>query len=343
MKKSLIALAVLAASGAAMAQSSVTLYGIADANFGQRKVTTTAGANTTVVKNTGIFDGGANGLSASRWGIRGTEDLGGGLKANFNLEQRLNVNDGTLNSLKQFNGRSVVGLSGGFGSVDLGRDYTPLFLLSNASDVDGFSPYTTTSAGIVRRDSSFNYTSPNFSGFTVKAQVGHNTSKTTLNGAVPVGGEAKNNGLGLSGVYASGPLMVGLAYDGQKGLSGAPETKALGLGASYDFSVAKLFANVKQSKTTQAIAPTESKDREFNLGVSAPLGAASLIAGVGRNKTEVAGVSTTKTDFVLGADYNLSKRTKAYFRTGGDKQTSSSVGSATVKSVGYGIGIRHVF
>ena len=77
--------------------------------------------------------------------------------------------------------------------------------------------------------------------------------------------------------------------------------------------------------------------------MSAPLGAASLVAGVGRNKTEVAGVSTTNTDFVLGANYSLSKRTTAYIRTGGAKETSSSVGSATIKTVGYGIGIRHVF
>lgn len=336
MKKSLIALAVLAASGAAMAQSSVTLYGVLDANFAQNKTTTTVGANTTVVKNAGM---GNNNLTASRWGMRGTEDLGGGLKANFNLEQRLNVNDGTLNSLKQFNGRSIVGLSGGFGSVDLGREYTPLFFVALASDVDGFSSYTTTSPGIVRRDNSFNYTSPNFSGFTVKAQVGRNTSQTTLNGAVT--GETKNSGLGLSGVYADGPLMVGLGYDEQKGLSAAPATKAVGLGASYDFSVAKLFANVQQFKTTQT-GSSDIKVGEFNLGVSAPLGAASLVAGVGRTKTEVAGVSNTNTDFLLGANYSLSKRTTAYIRTGGAKTTNSS-NADTAKSMNYGIGLRHTF
>ena len=87
MKKSLIALAVLAASGAAMAQSSVSLYGIVDAAYGQVKVTD--GVNT--AKTTGMFDGGANGIGDSRWGLRGSEDLGNGLKANFNLEQGIDA------------------------------------------------------------------------------------------------------------------------------------------------------------------------------------------------------------------------------------------------------------
>ncbi len=360
MKKTLIALSVLAGSGAAMAQSSVTLYGLVDANYGERKVTTTTSASTTVAKSTGLMDGGTNGLNGSRWGLRGTEDLGGGIKANFTLEQRFNVNDGTLNGVL-FNGRSIVGLSGAFGSVDLGREYTPRYFLFVASDADGFSSrYSTTRGGPDRRDSSINYTSPNFSGFTVKAQVGHNTTQTTLNGAITnnnalntafgttlpasaVPLETKDKGLGLSAVYGNGPLMVGLAYDNQKGLSTAPETKAWVLGGTYDFSVAKLFANVHQSKITQTGQP-ENKDREFNLGVTVPMGAVSLMAGVGRNTSERAGgagFSRTGTDYMLGADYNLSKRTKAYFRAGTRDKLSGT--NFSTKSEGYSIGLRHTF
>ena len=119
MKKSLIALAVLAASGAAMAQSSVTLYGVADAG-----VTYLNGADNW----SGVTSG--NNLT-SRLGFRGTEDLGGGLKANFVLEGGFNLDNGDGASGYagakagegfQFKRRSTVGLSGGFGEVRMGRE-----------------------------------------------------------------------------------------------------------------------------------------------------------------------------------------------------------------------------
>ena len=109
MKKSLIALAVLAASGAAMAQSSVTLYGRVDASIGSTKDTVSG------VSTTKLFNGSDVGLTGSRWGMKGSEDLGGGLMANFVLENRFNVDDGT--TAGQFLGDAYVGLSGGFGAV----------------------------------------------------------------------------------------------------------------------------------------------------------------------------------------------------------------------------------
>jgi predicted porin len=102
MKKSLIALAVLAASGAAMAQSSVTLYGIVDTYLSSEKTETAAkngGANTSLTQNK-LSSGGVN---TSRWGLKGTEDLGGGLKANFDLQQGFNVDDGAARSVDATN------------------------------------------------------------------------------------------------------------------------------------------------------------------------------------------------------------------------------------------------
>jgi predicted porin len=93
MKKSLVALAVLAASGAAMAQSSVTLYGIADLWFG----TANTDNGTTSLSQTLLESGGVNG---SRWGLKGSEDLGGGLKANFDLQQGIRLDDGSGTSLR---------------------------------------------------------------------------------------------------------------------------------------------------------------------------------------------------------------------------------------------------
>ena len=133
MKKSLIALAVLAASGAAMAQSSVTLFGIVDATYAIGRGDT---SNKNQLTNSGY--------NSSRLGFKGSDDIGGGLKGSFHLEAGLNNDNGAgagtnnnnqaaaatdpvINGRNQgltFNRRSTVSLEGGFGEVRLGRDYT---------------------------------------------------------------------------------------------------------------------------------------------------------------------------------------------------------------------------
>lgn len=121
MKKTVAALAVLSAvAGAAHAQSSVNLYGLVDVFVGKSTVKNTTGA---VVTNT---DAGTSlssgGLNGSRWGLRGSEDLGGGLKATFQVESGFNADTGTsADAGRLFNRTSKVGLSGGFGSVEFGR------------------------------------------------------------------------------------------------------------------------------------------------------------------------------------------------------------------------------
>ncbi|MGV0962218.1 MAG: porin, partial [Limnohabitans sp.] len=121
----LFALAVLAASGASFAQSSVTLFGVVDAGY--RSVT--SGDNK--------FSGMQNGSNSSnRLGFKGTEDLGNGLTANFALEGDLAPNDGTASGFA-FKRQSVVGLAGAFGEVRLGRDYTPAFKVFGIADPFG--------------------------------------------------------------------------------------------------------------------------------------------------------------------------------------------------------------
>jgi len=125
MKKSLIALAVLAASGASFAQSTVTLFGGADLNY--RSVTS----------GTNKFQGMAqDGIYSSRFGVMGTEDLGGGLKAGFHFEGGMNPDTGTPGGFN-FARKSTVGVMGGFGEVRMGRDYTPLFTVHGLADPFG--------------------------------------------------------------------------------------------------------------------------------------------------------------------------------------------------------------
>lgn len=332
MKKSLIALAVLAASGAAMAQSSVTLYGIVDVAYGQTKTVNGAGAVT--AKNTGLDDGGANGLADSRWGLRGSEDLGNGLKANFNLEQSLNVNDGT--GVAGFQRRAVIGLSGGFGAIDLGREYTPIYSLAGAVAVDGLATSHRTqdlALQIMRRSNSITYTSPSFSGVQVKAQLGTNEAE----GAAAANGVwNKDRGLGLTVAYANGPLVVGAGLDRTE-TNNVKGLQAFAVGGSYDLGAAKVFADFVTADPKD-LAPAVDKITELNAGVRVPMGAITAVAGLGTNKQDNAnGTDASGTDYLLGADYSLSKRTTAYARV----SQKNTFEDAKVK--GLAVGVKHAF
>ena len=128
MKKSLIALAVLsAAAGAASAQSNVTLFGVVD--VGVRHVDN-AGTTSTQMST--------DGLQSSRLGFRGTEDLGGGLRAGFWLESAINADTGTPNATRFWHRRSTVSLSSAsLGEIRLGRDLTPTWTAMADFDVFG--------------------------------------------------------------------------------------------------------------------------------------------------------------------------------------------------------------
>ncbi len=138
MKKTLVAIAALAAFGAASAQSSVTLYGRIDASIGSVK--TTAGGVTIADPGVQIRSGAHTG---SRWGLKGSEDLGGGLKANFVLEQGFNIDSGTFaDATRQFSRQAFVGLSGGFGSLNIGRQYDITDNMYGMYDPTGYSGYS---------------------------------------------------------------------------------------------------------------------------------------------------------------------------------------------------------
>jgi predicted porin len=213
MKKSLIVLAVAAAIPAlASAQSNVIMYGKVDLGF----VKSNAAAN---------VNGGSLSLNqgnGSRLGFRGSEDLGGGVKANFQIEHRFTADTGTVTNNNFWQGRSWVGLSGGFGEIRLGREYTPSFFVALAADPwgwgyfrngDGLSvDYTHANVGNARQANAFTYISPSLGGFQAQLQVG--LKETTAAG--------RGNNIGFSAVYAGGPVYVGLGY--QKNKNGQPVT-----------------------------------------------------------------------------------------------------------------------
>jgi predicted porin len=237
MKKSILAIAVLGAfAGAAQAQSSVTVYGIADIGYKVNKDNGTA-AGSGSQKTSGISDGV---IAGNRIGFRGTEDLGGGLKANFVIEQGISPTNDELFGVRTAtaghqvdgqattangaystgtNRQSWVGLAGGFGEVRIGYQYTNVYAVSSLSGynltsegVRGAEQYHTNGNAVVggTRANGITYISPNFSGFQVTAQYGAASAGrevSEINGVV-------NNGtrLGLRLNYAAGPISADLAY-----------------------------------------------------------------------------------------------------------------------------------
>jgi predicted porin len=305
MKKSLIALAVLAASGTAFAQSSVTVYGKLDQGI-KRGI---GEAKTSMAQ-----------ASGSRLGFRGTEDLGGGLKANFQIEHRFTPDDGNSNVGAPFwAGRSIVGVSGGFGQIDLGRDYTAAFWTQLAGDVfgwDGVANNAATTRGgpatSVRFANGITYTSPSFGGITLRA-----------NATVKEGAET-NNGTSFQLAYNNGPISASIASE-----KNAASLKYTGVGAAYNFGAARVNALISKSETAAGV-----EGDAMVLGLTVPMGALSLKASYAT--LEVANVKTVQ-QLGLGARYALSKRTDLYTSYANNSKSTAA------KKNGIEFGVHHNF
>lgn len=320
MKKSLIALAVLGSvAGVAQAQSSVQLYGIVDAYVGSVK--SGVGASSTTVLDSG-------GLSPSRWGLQGSEDLGGGLKANFNLEQGFNSDTGNATTQNGFSRAAWVGLSGSFGEVQYGRNATAYDDVS-ASAFPSFDSILSAEYYVFRStnytdfaSNTLKYISPSFGGFTVAASYSLDENKA-------IKAETRS----ISAQYENGPLYVGVGYQYNGELVG-PNPQYTRLGASYDFGAFKLLANYGHTK--QFGTP---KTNDVSIGADVPLGdALTLSAGYAYSKDKNA---AKRDGFSVSALYALSKRTSVY---GGLMTAKEKTGGVrTNEDRVYALGVRHNF
>jgi predicted porin len=325
MKKTLIALATLAAvSGTAFAQSSVTLFGRIDASVGTNKVTSTKDGVTSTTKNgTELMNGNFTG---SRWGMNGAEDLGGGLRAVFSLENRFNIDSGS--DTTGFTGNAFVGLSGGFGTVHLGRTYTAFDsakAVSTSSSVfdTSFTP-TGTPAYTSRGANQIKYVSPTMSGFS--AVVTSALKETSTAGA------KDTNGLAL--MYAAGPLSAAI------GTQTDTNGDNMIVSAAYKLGVASVSAGY----STLELVNGGNESNGINLGVTVPMGALSFSLGYGSGETETtAGAKVSEySGFGAGVRYSLSKRTSLYAGHKNDKtENAAGVKTAGVKLTA--VGVRHDF
>ena len=342
MKKSLIALAALAAVGAASAQSSVTLYGLIDAGYSWAEHTGKRPGFTIKTTETGFTSGN---LSGSRWGLKGQEDLGNGLAAVFNVEAGFDGINGDFTT--GFNRRAVVGLKGAFGQVLVGRDDTPLDNLAsgNYQAIDSFSYdnwggfwFPAGPALYTGNYSGIHYTGE-FSGVSVRAFAGYDETKFEHTGLPTT--TTKGHGVGLGLGYASGAFSIDGAvqhFEQAIALPGAGKNTEFGVGASYDFGPAKLMGHYLGNKIENY--PTF---QQFGLGVTAPFGAATLGAqyAYNRGKVGTGGPKVDGSDFGVIANYALSKRTDLYARA--MRSNAWKVGDDKTYSDSVTVGVRHRF
>ena len=352
MKKSFIALAVLAASGVASAQSTVTLYGLVDAYVGSQKINGLTQSGVNLASPAG---GSGGGLNTSRFGFKGSEDLGGGLKANFVLEAGFDPSTGVANNYTSpytgktdsaiFGRQSWVGLSGGFGEVRVGKMWTPYDEVKGsgaaAFDANIFAPAANvwaTNGYSDRPGNSVYYATPSFGGVTAAAMYSLGENKTPT---VDAGKLASANI-----AYAGGPVAVALSHQVEKADGVTKATRFTQLNASYDFGVVKLLGalgHVKDGVNPYGLAV--SKSTEYQIGLDVPVSTAvTLSGGYAHSKdTQYAGgPDITRKGYGLAGLYALSKRTNLYAGVQDSKQNAYALTGENKIRI-YALGVRHTF
>lgn len=330
----------------AQAQSQVQLTGMVDAYVGSMKM---AGQER-------VASVGSGGLTTSWWGIKGTEDLGGGLQADFNITAFMRADTGSMGRFDAdpfFARDANVGLSGGLGRVGLGRGMAPNFLptiLTNPfGDSFTVSPLvlhanmTTAAWGgsnlTTSSDTGWSnqivYSTPSLGG--LKANLHYQFGEKSTQGD-----KSKKN-VGLNALYFNGPLSLTAFYERSQisnpvSLAVMPTKSDWMLGGSYDFSVAKLYATYGQAK----VKDQDRKNSTYSLGLDVPVSGTpgTFKAAAARTKAEQGNASGTRTTVSLGYDHFLSKRTDVYAVAMYDK-VSMDIPNKSGTSVL--VGIRHRF
>lgn len=360
MNKTIGAAAAFAlAAGAAQAQTGIAIYGIMDAGLLHERGGV-AGSVTRVGSGIG---------SASRIGIRGTEDLGGGMTAVFTLENGTRIDTGEVDAAGTiFNRQAFVGIKGKAGMLTLGRQYTPWHqALTQVGD-----PFATGYAGgaknvfpdfgaNVRTSNTVIYTTPTIGGFT--GDIAYAFGEQAGSGK-----SGRNVGASLG--YVQGPLTVRVAYNHKNSdIAAAPGLIPVVRGnasnkliaANYDFKVVKAYAAFSADKGINAsplgntnnpfggVRPTASTDgNEFLLGLVAPAGPGNVVATLMRKNDKTA-LDQDARSYGIGYLYGLSRRTTIYTVYGhtvnknGAGYTVANNTDAGSGDTAFNLGVRHTF
>lgn len=377
MQKKFLALAVAGlVSTGAFAQSNVTVYGVLDLFYAYGMDNFHKDAK----------DGGAvgsGGQSGSRFGFKGSEDLGNGLKANFRIEGGINADVGTSAQTGVFGRWSTVGLSGNWGEVQMGRRDTFQDELLGSQDANGRTTVAQVSPVYLdqRRIGNFiAYLSPVWNGLQVKA--GYSTAgadssaqEVTL---TPISSAANNvaSNTNLQVVtaalhYTNGPLLLGAAYDyntysdrdsnvvGQSGNYGSGNV--WNVAGAYDFGVVRINGAYGAIDYAQSFGQTMDDRTQWSLGASAPIGKAGKLTLTYANAKIDYNVAGAKSDEMqmwgLAYFHDISKRTNWYaaygqidqddtfFNVANKASLSDMAGTTGVSGYQQGVqvGLRHRF
>ncbi len=348
-------------AGSALAQSSVTVQGLVDLSVGSVKMSGDTGSTAAVTPG---------GMTTSWFGFKGVEDLGGGLKAEMALTGFLRADTGASGRFSgdtMFSRDANIALAGSFGRVSLGRDLAPSFLpiviFNPFGDSFTVSPlvlhWYVPSGGFAARtwansaagDSGWSneviYTTPNFDGLSANFhyQFGEKA------------GDTGTRNIGLNALYFNGPLALSAFYQKvqvSNPLGGSPIVDATSapvnfasitnqtsyfVGASYDATVAKLYATYTSS-SNDAVAGKQLDDKIYSLGAKIPAGGGDILlayANTKRTGTLTANNDLKRDTLSAGYDYNLSKRTDVYAVLMSDKINTADRATSILA------GIRHKF
>lgn len=347
MKKILAMTAVLGivmGTSTARAQSSVTLYGIADGNvrFDHTNVGT-------------LRSLGSGGDLNDRWGIRGSEDLGNGMKANFIFEQGFDIGDNSVSQgnvgagasagfggtstaphsstgSRLFSRIATVSLSGGFGEIKFGRYYNPAYLVQTQADPFGGSMVGMSSNiyvnNTVREDNAVYYDSPTFAGlrFSASYQLGESTTDSTTTQA-----KRGNDRWSASMSYVNGPLTLAAGTEQIRSNLNTYLTRVFDAAATYDFGVVKLHAIYWHTGNDNPLTNTAAacaasgiacqlhlRDSAYTFGATVPFGAWTFLGQAGRLVDQshynngLAYGAPRATYLSTGFRYNFTKRTNLY-------------------------------
>ncbi|CAM8623772.1 OmpC Outer membrane protein (porin) [Burkholderiales bacterium] len=366
MKKHFIAAAV-AAAVAVPAVAQVSVYGVIDKGIRDIDSANYNGTAATV----GLASGASNGqLSSERIGFRGSEDLGGGLKAHFVAEAAIGS---TAFNLGTDNARTlIVGLSGGFGTINLGRDKTPSQLFAEAYTAGaannmvgegllykGLESASTHSSSTVaganllseadlERANGVTYISPNFNGVTARVMFASNDVETSRTSSGTIAGRDELSVTDISVRYSAGGLDVGLALGSTEEESGAAaatntENDLKQFGASYSIGPAKVFLQYADTTSKGTNGATDRTQEVTQAGIQLKTGANLMVYGQLSDGEVTSGTAKTfdTKSYQVGALYSLSKRTTAYVIMGEQKNTNTS--NVTLKDDGFAVGVRHTF
>ena len=368
-KKSLAALAVLGVAAGYASAADVTLFGVVDTGLIYTHQTFADDSKADV--NNFAMDSGVS--SASRFGLKGTEELGNGLKVGFKLENGLNSDDGSFGDDRLFNRESSLTLSGDFGKLSFGRmgaigsaagDFDAAFGIGDAfdggdGDVFGFATSD-------RYDNMVTYQTPSFSGF--QATVQYSLNESSVDNTNRENSSQVNRYLGLALTAELGAFQGVLAYENQNYASFGGEAQkntedgqVVYLGGNYDFEVAKVFVmgqyfkGLAENPFAADAFEGAPVDGEVVKGYGAHVGTIVPVAGGDFTGGLYYVDSTAKYDaddvdgkyygVALKYEYPLSKRTSVYGGTGWYKAKLDYSADDVYKEEGYQayLGLTHCF